>query len=141
MVQTGTICAWPICAPIESLVSCLTNSLGLLIPLLRHSPPWPGHSASVASGEVPQGAALARGLRDQAPQALSPKSWTQRNWQPPAPIPCARIQFNSSEYPRRRHAGPRLERALPSSLWLAQAGAHSRPGPHAVGGTGRLAPR
>ena len=79
VVQTGTICVWPICAPIESLVSYhLTNSLELLIPLLHRLPPWPGHSASHGQwGGSPEVHALARGLRDKPLGPPSPKSWTQ----------------------------------------------------------------
>lgn len=138
VVQTGTICAWPICAPIESLVSCLTNSLGLLIPLLHHSPPWPGHSASHGQwGGSPKVHALARGLRDKPLRPPSPKSWTQ-NWQPPAPIPCARIQFNSvniHEVPRWSQPG-----GGPSFQPLAGTGGRRLTArvPTPSAGTGRL---
>lgn len=120
VVQTGTICSWPICAPVGSLVSYyLTNSLRLLIPLLHRLPPWPGHSASHGQwGGSPEAHALARGMRDKPLGPPAPSHGLKTG----SPLLQFRVlEFSSIQrISMKHHAGPHLEGALPSSLWLAQ---------------------
>lgn len=61
VVQTGTICAGPFVPPSSLLCLHFTNSLGLLIPLLRHSYPGLGTARLMASGEGPPRCTHGRG--------------------------------------------------------------------------------